>query len=86
MIGAAFTAFKLLPLAWRIGTIAGAASIVIGLYAYWHYSVYSSGYAAAIADVKAENKEGTDAALKNIERRRACNGTWDQSLGLCFQH
>lgn len=76
-------AFKLLPLAWKLGIVAASLVALAGTYAYWHHSVFEAGYDKAIADVQAENRFGKDAALQNVQRRRACAGTWSQSRGVC---
>lgn len=80
------SAFSVLPLAWRLTIIAGVPAVLAGAAGIIHHEIYQSGYDAAIADVRAANKEAIDAATlarKLVDDCYAHGGVWSQAAGKC---
>lgn len=71
----------------RIVLFGGLALAAAGAVTWWSVHQHNKGYAAAIADIAAQNKEATDAAQEARARVRACNDTpgmrWDQVAREC---
>lgn len=66
--------------------IAIAATVFTFASTYFFTNGYNKGYAVAINQVAAKNREATDAvnkAISNVDACNAANGTWDTVTGVC---
>lgn len=80
--------FRALPLLGKLAVAGALLAAIAGAYSAWHYTIYSRGYDAAIADIAAENKEAVDAADKVRSQVRDCfdgGGDWDVVGRVCIQ-
>jgi hypothetical protein len=78
--------FRALPLLVQLGIGLGLVGAVAGGYAYWHHSVYQSGWDDAKADTSAKDKEAVDAANNSVDPVRACRASgrvWRTATGQC---
>jgi len=77
-----------LPFVWKLAAIGIVLAAIAGGVAYWSIHQYNTGYAQAIADVAAKNKEAVDAVSSAKSKVDEClNRTgdweWDTTRGLC---
>lgn len=88
MIGFVQLAFSAFSGASTLTKIIALGSILLalsGVYGIWHHRVYKSGYDAAILDIAKADAKAVKRARDARARLKACDGTWDQTAGVCRQ-
>lgn len=66
--------------------VLGAVALALSSYWYGRHGQYERGYAAAVAEIAAEDEKAIANALEKRDVWQKChdaNGTWDQTTGDC---